>query len=796
MSSKSNLTNDPTIKAPKKYRAFTKSGTIVFISFTISILLFFALLAFGLEQIRETSRTTQAVVKTNNVKANLIVNMQKAARERSLTLYRMVTETDPFSRDEIYLEFKHQGELFIGAREQLKNMHLSVAELSLIQEQGKLSSIGVPMQNRIVDLLAAEKIAEASELLVKKAVPAQNRVLHVLAELAQLQHSNNQQIAIHVEEQQENAFYLISILGGILLLLNTTIAGFVIRHINSTERSLFLEKELAQVTLHSIGDGIITTDNLGIIQTINPVAESLTGYSQQEAIGKHISNIYSFKDQKQNSNPLEQVLQNKLVQVSAFDVVIKHKDGNEISVEYTAAPIIDQFKKINGAVIVLHDVTEMRSLAERLSYQASHDSLTGLVNRREFEIRLEQAIHNAQSEHTYYALCFIDLDQFKVINDTAGHSAGDEYLKQLAQRLTSYIRNSDVFARLGGDEFGILLDGCTVQQAIEIADEIKEEIKNTRFIWGKNSFETGASIGIVPINRFSSSVSELLSSADVACYEAKDRGRNRIQVFEPNDAELAKRRGETTWVQQIKTAIEQDALQLYYQDIVSLSTDCDQIKTVEILLRMQNNAAENIPPHAFLPTAERYNLMPLLDKWVISATFDFLKKYHRKAAPPLRLSINLSGQSVTDHTVLKHILDLLTQSHIDASHICFEITETAAIANMSYAINFISTLKQRGCKVALDDFGSGLSSFAYLKNMPIDNLKIDGVFIRDIISDPMDKAFVEAIHNIGEMMGIRTTAEFVESEEVLECVKTIGIDFAQGYYLAEPRPLLQLLAEN
>lgn len=775
--------------------AFTRSAAIIFIGFTVSIGLFIALLAFGLDQVREVSRNTQKIVQTNNVKAELIVTMQKAARERSLSLYHMVTEPDPFARDEIYLAFKRQGEVFIHAREQLKTRPLSDKEQQLVQKQGELSGKAVPLQNQIIELLQNDDIAQASSLLVKDAVPAQNKVLHVLADLAQLQHVNSQQIARQVELQQEDAFTLIAIIGGLLLLLNATIAAFVIRHINKTEHSLFLEKELAQVTLHSIGDGIITTDNLGIIHTINPVAESLTGYSQQEAIGKHISKISAFKDNnKQQINSLEQVLHNRSAHAASYDIVIRHKNGEEISVEYTAAPIIDQHNKVNGAVIVLHDVTEMRSLAERLSYQASHDALTGLVNRREFEIRLEQAIHNAQSEHTYYALCFIDLDQFKVINDTAGHSAGDEYLKQLAQRLTRHIRNSDVFSRLGGDEFGILLDGCTIKQAMEIANDIKDEIKNTRFIWGKNSFETGASIGIVPINRFSSSVSEILSSADVACYEAKDRGRNRIQVFELNDAELAKRRGETSWVQQIKTAIEQDTLQLFYQDILPLNKQCDQMKTVEVLLRMHSNNQEIIPPHAFLPTAERYNLMPLIDKWVITSAFDFLQAYQQQHTKPIRLSINLSGQSLSDQSVLEHILQLLTTSNTSAEMLCFEITETAAIANMSHAINFISRLKQKGCKVALDDFGSGLSSFAYLKNMPIDNLKIDGVFIRDITTDPMDKAFVEAIHNIGEMMGIRTTAEFVENEEILECVKEIGIDFAQGYLLSRPQPLSQLLS--
>ena len=434
----------------------------------------------------------------------------------------------------------------------------------------------------------------------------------------------------------------------------------------------------------------------------------------------------------------------------------------------------------------------MRSMEKRLSFQASHDALTGLINRREFEIRLKQTIRNAQSEHKSHSICFLDLDKFKIINDTSGHAAGDEFLKQISKTIQKSLRQTDVLARLGGDEFGIILDSCSTSQAKIICTQIIKTIKDTRFSWGKNSFETGASIGIVPITKLTSSVSDAMSSVDAACYEAKDKGRNRIQVFEPDDAEFVKYRIETSWIQKIKNAIYDNKFELYFQEILAINPTYPTPKTIEILIRL-NDKDKVVSPDSFLPTAERYSMMPLIDEWVITNTLDFIQEYREKNNSDIRVAINLSGQSLSEDSVLNLITNSLRNiKTLKKELICFEITETAAIANMSRAIEFIASVKQMGCKFSLDDFGSGLSSFSYLKNMPVDNLKIDGVFIRDIHADPINRAFVESIHNIGKMMGIKTTAEYVENEEILDCVKAIGIDYAQGYHIAKPAPVKTL----
>lgn len=350
-----------------------------------------------------------------------------------------------------------------------------------------------------------------------------------------------------------------------------------------------------------------------------------------------------------------------------------------------------------------------------------------------------------------------------------------------------------MLARLGGDEFSIILDSCSIHQAKNICTGIIEKIKATRFSWGKNSFESGASIGIVPITEVTASVSEVMSSVDAACYEAKDKGRNRIQVFEPDNAEYIKHQAETSWIQRIKNAIAEDKFELYCQEIININSEYPTPKTVELLIRLNNND-EVIFPDSFIPTAERYNLMPMIDEWVISNTFDFIKSYNKKHNSDIRVAINLSGQSLSEDSVLNLITNKLRKNkQLKKELICFEITETAAIANMSKAIEFIANIKQMGCKFSLDDFGSGLSSFSYLKNMPVDNIKIDGIFIREIHNDPTNKIFVESIHNISKIMGIKTTAEYVENEEILECIKSIGIDYAQGYHISKPAPVKTLL---
>ncbi|MDZ4263496.1 MAG: EAL domain-containing protein, partial [Pseudomonadota bacterium] len=397
-----------------------------------------------------------------------------------------------------------------------------------------------------------------------------------------------------------------------------------------------------------------------------------------------------------------------------------------------------------------------------------------------------------------HALCYLDLDQFKLVNDTCGHIAGDELLRQLATVLSTNIRDRDTLARLGGDEFGILLGECPLAKAQEIAEKICAIVKDFRFIWGDKAFELGASIGLVAINKLSENITNVMSAADTACYAAKDRGRNRVHVYQSDDAELQQRHGEMQWVPRLAQALSENRLRLYCQPIVPAQSNNEPGRHYEVLLRMLDENNQLVPPGAFLPAAERYNLMPTIDRWVIRETFAAYQKHARNNIDMQhdKCGINLSGSSLNDDQFLRFLHEQIDYWQIPSEVICFEITETVAIANLAKAVHFIKELKKRGCRFALDDFGSGLSSFAYLKNLPVDYLKIDGNFIVDIVDDPIDYAMVRSINEIGHVMGISTIAEYVENEMIAAKVCEIGVDFLQGYAISEPLPIDEFLQQR
>jgi diguanylate cyclase (GGDEF)-like protein len=420
--------------------------------------------------------------------------------------------------------------------------------------------------------------------------------------------------------------------------------------------------------------------------------------------------------------------------------------------------------------------------------------LTGLVNRREFERRAELLLATIRKGKDEHALCFIDLDQFKVVNDTCGHVAGDEMLRQLTSVLQSTVRQSDTLARLGGDEFGILMEHCSLAHAQRVAASIQKAIQDYQFLWEGHSFKVGVSIGLVAMTRATPNLTELMMDADAACYIAKEMGRNRIHVYHTKDSEVARRHGEMQWVARIHQALDSDRLVLHAQVIVPLDGGSD--RHYELLLRMLDEDGRLVPPGAFLPAAERYNLVSKLDRWVIGRAFALLVSHPGFLRQVNFCSINLSGQSLAEIGFLDFVVAKLAEPGLDGEKICFEITETAAISNLNAATTFISTLKALGCRFALDDFGSGLSSFGYLKNLPVDYLKIDGMFVRDIIEDPIDHAMVKSINEIGQVMGMRTIAEFVENDVIVGMLTEIGVNYAQGYGVGEPRPFEELLRRS
>jgi len=564
----------------------------------------------------------------------------------------------------------------------------------------------------------------------------------------------------------------------------------------SSERELQAEKEKAEVTLHSIGDAVITTNHEGRIEYMNPVAEDLLGWRLPEIKDTPLGKVMRLIEEdsgKPLRNPVDRCLERKQkITEKGHKLLVRH-DGKEIAIADTAAPILDQRGALRGAVMVFHDVGQARKLARQLSFQACHDPLTGLFNRREFEAQLGRLLDSAQREGKHHAVCYMDLDQFKVVNDVCGHGAGDELLRQLAALLQAQVREADVLARLGGDEFGVLLTHCSAEQAVRIAENIRSAVRDFRFLYEARSFEIGVSIGVVAVTRESRSGSELMSAADIACYAAKDGGRNRVHLYEPSDAEVAERRGEMNWISEIRDAMRDGRLYFLFQPIVPMvDSDPRRPSHYELLLRMRDSMGNEILPMAFLPAAERYNLMIEIDCWVVGTAMRLLAQRELIAGDAMFL-INLSGKSLTDEIFVDYLAREISASPFPAGRICFEIAEASAISNIRSIGDAIGRLRKLGCRFALDDFGSGLSSFGYLKNLKIDYIKIDGGFVKDMVQDQMDAAMVRAINDISHVIGARTIAEFIETEDILLSLARLGVDYGQGHFIATPRPIEELL---
>lgn len=556
---------------------------------------------------------------------------------------------------------------------------------------------------------------------------------------------------------------------------------------DSLSRQLAGEKELADLTLRLVGDGVLTTDANGLVRMLNPAAERLTGWSNREARNIPVSEVLQLSDETTGTaipDPVQLCRHQQGLVILEQQTLLTHRNGEQVSsVVVSASPSHDHERKLTGVVIVLQDVTELRSLARLMSFQASHDPITGLANRRAFEAQLWRAIETRRNQQREHAVCHLDLDQFKLINDSCGHLAGDQLLKQIAELLSEHVREVDSIARLGGDEFGLLFHGCGLLTARRMAENICIALHQFRFEWEGQTYNISGSIGLVPMEATSTPAS-LMAAADTACYIAKERGRNRVHVAHPRDRELTDRHGEMQWTMQIQQALEQGSFRLRYQRIMPLDESGEDM--AEILLSMQKSDGNPISPDRFLPAAERFNMMPKIDRHIVEMVFDRISRGEQEFESIRRFFINLSGQSLNDERFLDFVLQQLADSGVDPQRIGFEITETAVIANMNRAKQFINALHKHGCAFSLDDFGSGLSSFGYLRTLPVDYLKIDGLFVKHMNTDAIDHSMVEAINQIGHVMGIRTIAEYVENDTVLAALRRMGVDYAQGHVVHRP----------
>lgn len=531
-------------------------------------------------------------------------------------------------------------------------------------------------------------------------------------------------------------------------------------------------------------EGIFQCTLDGVILSANQSMARFLGFRNSHAFMDSVRGQQSHKFlDPQHFQAFRQVIQEK-GQVLNYEVQGVRRDGAMFWCSLSAKMV--RHAKTGEGIIegFVVDITARKKSEEQLNFLARHDPLTGLVNRREFEARLERLLVDAKKTGQVHSLLYMDLDQFKLVNDTCGHIAGDELLRQITFQLQEQLRGADTLARLGGDEFGVLLERCSGEHAVDVAHKLRLTIQDFRFSWEGKTFTLGVSIGLVPVAQESESVKELLSVADAACYAAKEAGRNRVHEYTPGDEDLAAAQSEMQWASRITHALEAQRLRLYRQDIAALNHKEDG-EHYEILLRMEEEG-QLIIPGAFLPAAERYNLMPALDRWVVSHVFEWLHENPDALASLGLCSINLSGLTLGDEQFGEFLRDQLDAYQIPPSKICFEITETVAVTNLTRTVAFMNSFKSLGCRFSLDDFGSGFSSYGYLKNLPVDFLKIDGTFIKDINHDDIDYAMVESINRIGHVMNKKTIAEFVEDDDILAAVARMGIDYAQGYGIAMP----------
>ena len=553
-------------------------------------------------------------------------------------------------------------------------------------------------------------------------------------------------------------------------------------------------KPRAMVTLDAMGESVVTVDIEGRIDYINQSAVTLLGQTFDQAIGKLFIDVATLVDETDRhslGDPVRKALATGgRVTMGRRAVLVPANGSPERSVEISVTPLRFDNKDMLGLVIVMHDTSELRGLTRQMTYQASHDALTGLVNRREFERRLAEAVDSAQTGDSAHALCYLDLDRFKTVNDTCGHTAGDNMLREVASLIKEAVRDSDTVARIGGDEFALLLVGCPLEKARQIADDVVHSVNEYRFVWKDKIFDIGVSIGLVEIGRDSGTIEDIMNSADSACYVAKKAGGLHVHVYSAREEASARHSGEIHWLQKLQGALRDNKFELYYQPIVHARAGGVHGPALEVFVRLEGeNGLPGAPPAEFIRAAERYRLMPHVDRWVVQAVLAALGRGGMRVPPGRSVAINIAGQTLADSTFLEFVVECLDHTGANPADICFEVTESSVVANLDHAQRFIAVLRGMGCEFALDDFGSGLSSFSTLRTLPMDYLKIDGSFINNLAVDTVNQAMVAAMIELSRSLNFRVVAEQVEDQVSLDAVIGMGIDFVQGFVVGRPLPL-------
>jgi diguanylate cyclase (GGDEF)-like protein/PAS domain S-box-containing protein len=777
-----------------------RSRTLLAASFGLLLVAITVLIALGIARIETFDRQLGALTATQDRKIESVSGLFRANARRAATIGQLLAAETTHARASAHREYLRAAEHYARAEQALRAIELAPAEDEAREQALAAAARARASGEAIVARVMEGESASASGLGLAHMAREDGRLQEALYRLLEANHAQTAQALAAASRNLRAGFALIGAGGLLALVAGVALAGVAIRAVAGTEARLEREKELAEVTLHSIEDGVITTDAAGRVDYLNPVAERYLGWSGAQARGRPLGEVFRVVDERSGAaiEPLPLTSHHAPGEDEPVAVRLVDRHGRECPVRYSHAPIRGRDGTLHGMIVVFHDVSQIRAMAQQLSWQASHDALTGLVNRREFELRLAKLIETARTQRREHALLYMDLDHFKTVNDSCGHHAGDELLRQLTAIMLARMRASDTLARLGGDEFGALLESCPLEQALRVANLLRETVRDFRFVWEGKTFSVGVSIGLVPITADSENAERLLATADACCYDAKGRGRDCVQVYRPGDSERGAKHEELVLVSQINRAFELGQFRLYRQRIVPLDPAAGREPHHEVLVRMVDRDGKLLPATGFMPAAERYNLLTSIERWVVSALVEYLHREWSAGAIPRRLgergergfySVNISGASINDRSFPDFLRSLLTRYQLPPGLLCLEITETTAISSLSKAAELMHELKGMGCRIALDDFGTGMSSFAYLKYLPVDYLKIAGVFIKDMSTDPMDCAIVEAIARISHILGMVTIAESVEDAETLAKLRELGVDYAQGYFVARPEAL-------